>query len=55
MINVCRKNGVRVYADAVINHMSGNGNDMGTHRTGSGNWCAYWGAKNATGTGPAKR
>jgi alpha-amylase len=52
MINVCRKNGVRVYADAVINHMSGNGNDMGTHRTGSGNWCAYWGAKNATAGSP---
>jgi alpha-amylase len=28
MINTCRKNNVRVYADAVVNHMAGNGNDM---------------------------
>jgi alpha-amylase len=28
MINTCRSKGLRVYADAVVNHMSGNGNDM---------------------------
>ena len=27
MIQTCRAIGVRAYADAVINHMSGNGND----------------------------
>jgi alpha-amylase len=52
MINTCRKFGVRVYADAVINHMSGNGNDMGIHRIQQGGYCAYWGAKNSTGGSP---
>ena len=28
MIDTCRAHGVRVYTDAVINHMAGNGNDM---------------------------
>ena len=28
MIDTCRSKGIRIYADAVINHMSGNGNDM---------------------------
>lgn len=28
MIQTCRKAGVRVYADAVVNHMSGGGNDV---------------------------
>eukprot|EP00959_Pyramimonas_sp_CCMP1952_P343415 7193522-Pyramimonas_sp.AAC.1 len=27
-IKECRRAGVRVYADAVVNHMTGNGNDM---------------------------
>ena len=45
MINICRKNGVRVYADAVINHMAGNGNDMyADHRNWSGS-CIHWGPK----------
>ena len=45
MINKCRKNGVRVYADAVINHMAGNGNDMyADHRNWSGS-CVHWGPK----------
>ena len=45
MINTCRKNGVRVYADAVINHMAGNGNDMyADHRNWSGS-CIHWGPK----------
>lgn len=35
MINTCRSHNVRVYADAVINHMDGNGNDMHpTHCSG---------------------
>ena len=45
MINKCRKNGVRVYSDAVINHMAGNGNDMySDHRNNAGS-CVHWGAK----------
>ena len=28
MIDTCRAAGVRVYADAVINHMTGGGNDV---------------------------
>ena len=45
MINICRKNGVRVYADAVINHMAGNGNDMyADHRNWAGS-CVHWGPK----------
>ena len=49
MINTCRSNGVRVYADAVVNHMSGNGNDMfPSHCSGS----VYWGNKNSSGGSP---
>ena len=52
MINVCRKNGVRVYADAVINHMAGNGNDMyADHRNWSGS-CIHWGPKNGSAGSP---
>jgi len=53
MISTCRKNGVRVYADAVVNHMSGGGNDAWpSHRNGGGNWCTYWGAKGSSGASP---
>lgn len=53
MIRECRKLGVRVYADAVINHMSGNGNDcFQDHRTGNGGYCAHWSAKNSTADSP---
>ena len=45
MINTCREKGVRVYADAVINHMAGNGNDMYyDHRNHAGS-CVHWGPK----------
>jgi alpha-amylase len=45
MINTCRQHGVRVYADAVINHMAGNGNDMyADHRNNVGS-CVHWGPK----------
>ena len=45
MINTCRQKGVRVYADAVINHMAGNGNDMyPDHRNNAGS-CVHWGPK----------
>ena len=45
MINTCRSAGVRVYSDAVINHMAGNGNDMyADHRNNAGS-CVHWGPK----------
>lgn len=45
MIETCRSHGVRVYADAVTNHMSGGGNDLLNHRNGGGGWCTYWTGK----------
>ena len=46
LINTCRRNNVRVYADAVINHMAGNGNDMyQDHRNSIGGYCNHWGPK----------
>ena len=47
MINTCRSYGLRVYADAVVNHMSGNGNDMGHHRN-PGASCTYWDNKTSS-------
>jgi alpha-amylase len=53
MIQTCRAAGVRIYADAVVNHMSGGGNDVWpSHRNGGGGWCTYWGPKTSTGTSP---
>ena len=53
MINVCRSKGVRVYADAVINHMSGNGNDMyWDHRNPAGGSCIHWGPKKSSDGSP---
>lgn len=52
MIDTCRSNGVRVYADAVVNHMTGSGNDVLTHRNPAGGSCVHWGAKNASGGSP---
>lgn len=53
MIKVCRQHGVRVYADAAINHMSGGGNDVWpSHRNGGSSWCSYWGPKNSTANSP---
>jgi len=50
MINTCRAAGVRVYADAVVNHMSGSGNDaFPSHRTGN---CVYWPNKNSSAGSP---
>jgi glycosidase len=49
MIQTCRAAGVRVYADAVVNHMSGGGNDVLNHRNGSSSWCSTWGGKGTTG------
>jgi alpha-amylase len=49
MINTCRDKGVRVYADAVVNHMVGNGNDMFPNHCSGGN---FWGNKNSSGGSP---
>lgn len=38
MVTTCRDNGVKIYADAIINHMTGNGS--GTGSAGSG-WSKY--------------
>ena len=52
MINTCRRHKVRVYADAVINHMAGNGNDMNPdHRNWRGE-CQHWGPKNGAAGSP---
>jgi alpha-amylase len=46
MINICRKHNIRIYTDAVINHMAGNGNDMySDHRNSMGGSCIHWGPK----------
>ena len=44
-LKTCKTAGVRVYADAVVNHMSGGGNDILNHRNGSSDWCTNWGGK----------
>ena len=49
MINTCRGYGLRVYHDAVINHMSGSGNDMGDHRNPQSG-CSKWGNKTTSAT-----
>ena len=46
-INTCRNYGVRVYADAVVNHMTGNGNDLSNHRNPSAG-CTTWGNKTSS-------
>ncbi|KAI8918159.1 alpha amylase [Powellomyces hirtus] len=49
MITACRAEGVRVYADAVANHMSGNGNDIQNHRNDE---CTSYGPKESTAGSP---
>lgn len=46
-INTCRALGVRVYADAVVNHMTGGGNDAQDHRN-PGSGCTTWPGKNSS-------
>ena len=51
MINTCRASGIRVYADAVVNHMAAGGNDMfPDHRNDPG--CVHWSNKNSSGGSP---
>lgn len=39
---------MRVYADAVINHMTGGGNDANPNHRNPGAGCATWGTKNSS-------
>jgi alpha-amylase len=48
MIQTCRKNGVRVYADAVVNHMSGAASNVRRNNFGQ---CAYF-DMNSTASSP---
>jgi alpha-amylase len=50
MIQTCRKAGIRVYADAVINHMSGGGNDRWDQHISD--QCVTWGPKTSSGGSP---
>lgn len=52
MIQTCRALGVRIYADAVINHMTGGGNDIQNHRRPARGSCVTWGPKSSTGGSP---
>ena len=53
MINTCRSYNVRIYADIVINHMTGHGYDMyDDHRSSSGDNCFHWNEKGSTGGSP---
>lgn len=48
-ITRCRSVGVRMYADAVVNHLAAGGNDLDlSHRNGGNGWCTYWGPKNTS-------
>jgi len=49
LITTCRSLGVRIYADAVVNHMTGGGNDVNTqHRNSQGSSCTTWGNKSSS-------
>ena len=54
LINKCRSFNIRVYAEVVINHMTGNGNDMyENHIKGNTNdECKHWGAKSGSDGSP---
>ena len=51
MINICRKNGVRVYTDVIINHMTKDGNDMYAEHKNS-DCTETWGAAGSSGGSP---
>ena len=52
MINRCRANNVRIYADIVINHTTGDGNDMNPIHYNNYD-CSYtWGPKTGSGGSP---
>ncbi|KAI8899927.1 glycoside hydrolase superfamily [Globomyces pollinis-pini] len=44
----CAQNGVRIYADSVVNHMVGNSNDVQLHRNGDDKFCNNYGPFSST-------
>ena len=52
MINTCRQKGVRVYTNAVINHMAGDGNDMCLDHRINVDSCIHWGPKSGSDGSP---
>ncbi|KAJ3396209.1 hypothetical protein HDU92_003667 [Lobulomyces angularis] len=53
MIETCRSNGVRVFADAAFNQMTGGGNDILEHRKlNKESTCSSWGGKEGTAGSP---
>ena len=50
MINKCRSFNVRVYAETVINHLTGGGNDMYDDHVSES--CDHWGPKTGSGGSP---
>lgn len=48
MIASCRSHGVRVYADAVVNHMSGGGNDANPYHRNPNAGCSKFGNKTSS-------
>jgi len=53
MINTCRKYNVRVYADVIINHMTGGGYDVyDDHRAGFSVECFHWGPRTGSAGSP---
>ena len=53
IINRCRSYNVRVYAEVVVNHMTGEGNDMNVdHVNGDKPPCNHWGQKTGSGFSP---
>ncbi|KAJ3066231.1 hypothetical protein HK102_007702, partial [Quaeritorhiza haematococci] len=52
MIVTCRRQGVRVFTDAVVNHMSGGTNDVQPKRVPAGGGCNRFGPRNASAGSP---
>lgn len=52
MITTCRRHGIRLYADAVVNHMSAGGNGMNPKRNMHGGHCNYFGPKDSSAGSP---
>ena len=48
MINTCRQKGVRVYTNAIINHMADDGNDMYLDHRINVDSCIHWGPKSGS-------
>eukprot|EP00002_Diphylleia_rotans_P004355 TRINITY_DN13185_c0_g1_i1.p1 TRINITY_DN13185_c0_g1~~TRINITY_DN13185_c0_g1_i1.p1 ORF type:complete len:639 (-),score=113.59 TRINITY_DN13185_c0_g1_i1:113-2029(-) len=53
LIRTCRSKNVRLFADAVVNHMVGCGNDANPFHRNPQAGCAKWGAKTSSSSNPA--